>query len=65
MNLIFFLDNCLQICKVKENTTGSFNCKVNATDHDRSEKFRNVTYQIVPSSGSSQVTILIYLYSNI
>uniref|UniRef100_A0A8W8M8J5 Cadherin domain-containing protein n=1 Tax=Magallana gigas TaxID=29159 RepID=A0A8W8M8J5_MAGGI len=49
-----FADNCLQICKVKENTNGSFNCKVNATDHDRSEKFHHVTYQIVPSSGPSQ-----------
>ncbi|XP_065921937.1 cadherin EGF LAG seven-pass G-type receptor 1-like [Magallana gigas] len=53
-----FADNCLQICKVKENTTGSFHCKVNATDHDRSEKFRHVTYQIVPSSGSSQLTLV-------
>eukprot|EP00105_Crassostrea_gigas_P046218 XP_019930366.1 PREDICTED: protocadherin Fat 4 [Crassostrea gigas] len=49
-----FADNCLQICKVKENTTGSFNCKVNATDHDRSKQFHHVTYQMVPSSGSSQ-----------
>lgn len=65
MNLIIFLDNCLQKCQVKENRNGSFNCKVYATDADRSEKFRHVIYHFVNSSDSSQVTILLYLHSNI
>lgn len=44
---------------------GSFNCNVKATDADSSDEFRHVIYQFVNSSDSAQVTILLYLHSNI
>lgn len=65
LNYIYILDNYLQICKVKENMSGRFNCKVKATDADRSDEFRHVIYQFVNSSDSAQVNILLYLHSNI
>lgn len=65
MLIIFFVDNFLQICKVKENVTGSFNCNVNAIDADGSEQFRRVIYEFVNRSDSAQVNILLYLQFNI